>query len=131
MEHEGVRNLLERIFKKPLAVEKQIEATKKAAAECDDLTIIFETNTKPGREPKSNNNASRFIDFKETLKQRLKAKRLQARQEEAEENQIDEEYHDVIGDDDGDAEDGDKKTKSTKSKSKPKDSESGKRYCSR
>lgn len=101
MEHEGVRALIDRLFKKP--THQTVQAAKPSAHDEDDLIITFESSKNASQQQLLNptsQSSSRFIEFKQSLKQRMKAKRLQARQEEAEEKKIDEEYHDLHESDD-------------------------------
>ena len=120
MEHEGVRALLDRIFKKP--AEKK--ASSSVTNVTDELIITMETQTK--RSGDNQSQFSGFIDFKETLKQRMKARRLQARKEEAEEKQIDEEFHKVDeSDTDEDADDSEPEISAKKKTENHIDSDGG------
>jgi hypothetical protein len=103
MDHPGVKTLLDRIahqnaFKKS---EPQDENVRKDIFLKPDNMRATATTTDPSQ-------FSRLADFKESLKQRMKAKRLQIRKEEEEEEQIDEEYHKT-----GDVKEQEKKSKET------------------
>lgn len=105
MEHPGVKNLLDRIFKQngghPAKANnnsspKQVSASASSASgnACDDgLTIVFDEpagkklSTGKGSERQSSN---AFTNFKENLRQRMKARRQEIRKEEEEDDQIDE-----------------------------------------
>lgn len=105
MEHPGVKNLLDRIFKQngghPAKASSSSPkltqgagASASVASACDDgLTIVFDEPagkklaTGKGTERQSTN---AFTNFKENLKQRMKARRQEIRKEEEEDDQIDE-----------------------------------------
>ena len=94
MDHPGVKSLWDRIIRqqKPqmkTATENEKEIQLKKFTELDQPTSTSTTSF------------TRLTDFKDNLKQRMKARRCQIRKEEEEDNQMDEEYH-VIAKEDND-----------------------------
>lgn len=97
MDHPGVKTLLDRIFKqqKPTPVA----ASSLSSDQSNDKQVSLKKFNEIDLSHSSNANNStaasftRLTDFKETLKQRMKARRCQIRKEEEEDNEMDEEYH--------------------------------------
>ncbi len=97
MEHPGVKNLLDRIFKQNSGHPAKNAAPKLTPIDtaCDDgLTIVFDDpDKKAAKGSKAANErqcSNAFTNFKENLKQRMKARRQEIRKEEEEDDQIDE-----------------------------------------
>ena len=99
MDHPGVKSLLDRIFKqqKPAAPQSTADTEKQVS-----LKKFTEIDLNSGSTQAAS--FTRLTDFKDNLKQRMKARRCQIRKEEEEDNEMDEEYHKVVEKKDDDEE---------------------------
>ena len=91
MDHPGVKSLLDRIFKQQKPAAPQSTADSEKQVSLKKFTEI-DLNSAPTQAA----SFTRLTDFKDNLKQRMKARRCQIRKEEEEDNEMDEEYHKVV-----------------------------------